>query len=233
MHKTHKQPRSCRFSTIRQTVSNGPNTKPQTHLSTNLKQGTNKQTNEKQQQQIQLAFERTRPCLNWVDNLSVDTPHERVIIILIKRICRAPTYCTRWECRVLYNNANNSHMHTHTHTHTRVHACKHICMHACPPPPSTHTHTNNTHSHIHTHTHACIYTHMHVRTHTHTHMSYRGIGTAAKKMLSNRIWHVYWVSLKSMLLTLKRSVCMHSACIPEHVHQLSTQLRQGLSKPLS
>ena len=34
-----------------------------------------------------------------------------IIIIIIKRISRAPIYCTRWEHRALYNNANNTHAH--------------------------------------------------------------------------------------------------------------------------
>ena len=36
---------------------------------------------------------------------------ENIIIIIIKRISRAPIYHTRWQHRVLYNNTN----HTHTH----------------------------------------------------------------------------------------------------------------------
>ena len=36
------------------------------------------------------------------------------IIIIIKRISRAPIYHTKWQHRALYNNTN----HTHTHTHT-------------------------------------------------------------------------------------------------------------------
>ena len=34
---------------------------------------------------------------------------------IIKRISRAPVYCTRWEHRVLYDNTNNKHTHTYTH----------------------------------------------------------------------------------------------------------------------
>ena len=37
-----------------------------------------------------------------------------IIIIIIKKISRAPIYHTRWQHRALYNNTN----HTHTHTHT-------------------------------------------------------------------------------------------------------------------
>ena len=40
-----------------------------------------------------------------------------IIIIIIKRISRAPFYHTRWQHRVLYNN--NNHMHTRTHARTR------------------------------------------------------------------------------------------------------------------
>ena len=32
----------------------------------------------------------------------------KTIIIIIKRISRAPIYRTRWEHRALYNNTNNS-----------------------------------------------------------------------------------------------------------------------------
>ena len=39
------------------------------------------------------------------------------IIIIIKRISRAPIYHTRWQHRVLYNSTNHTHTHTHTHTH--------------------------------------------------------------------------------------------------------------------
>ena len=38
-----------------------------------------------------------------------------IIIIIIKRISRAPIYHTRWQHRALYNNTN----HTHTHTQHR------------------------------------------------------------------------------------------------------------------
>ena len=41
--------------------------------------------------------------------------NKRLVIIIIKRISRAPIYHTRWQHRVLYNNTN----HTHTHTHTQ------------------------------------------------------------------------------------------------------------------
>ena len=40
------------------------------------------------------------------------------IIIIIKRISRAPIYHTKWQHRALYNNTNHTHAHTHTHTHT-------------------------------------------------------------------------------------------------------------------
>ena len=56
------------------------------------------------------------------------------LIIIIKRISRAPIYHTRWQHRALYNNTN----HTHTHMHIRTHA-------------RTHTHTH-THARAHTHT---------------------------------------------------------------------------------
>ena len=35
-------------------------------------------------------------------------------IIIIKRISRVSIYCTRWECRALYSNANSTHSHKHT-----------------------------------------------------------------------------------------------------------------------
>ena len=43
------------------------------------------------------------------------------MIIIIKRISRAPVYRTSWEHRALYNNTHtHTHSHTHTHTHTRA-----------------------------------------------------------------------------------------------------------------
>ena len=38
-----------------------------------------------------------------------------LIIMIIKRISRAPLYHTRWEHRALYNNTNDRHRHAHTH----------------------------------------------------------------------------------------------------------------------
>ena len=38
------------------------------------------------------------------------------LIIIIKRISRAPIYHTRWQHRALYSNTNHTHTHTHTHT---------------------------------------------------------------------------------------------------------------------
>ena len=40
-----------------------------------------------------------------------------LIIIILKRISRAPIYHTRWQHRALYNT-NHTHTHTHTHTHS-------------------------------------------------------------------------------------------------------------------
>ena len=57
----------------------------------------------------------------------MENRHVRVIIIMIKRISRAPIDHTKWEHRALYNNTNHTHTHTHTHKHT-------------------------THTHTHTHT---------------------------------------------------------------------------------
>ena len=57
------------------------------------------------------------------------------IIIIIKRISRAPIYHTRWQHRALYNYTNHTHTHTHTHTqytHARARARAH-----------THTHTHS------------------------------------------------------------------------------------------
>ena len=49
-----------------------------------------------------------------------------------KRISIAPIYCTRWECRMLYNDTNNTCMHmcacTHTYAHTYAHTYKHKMM---------------------------------------------------------------------------------------------------------
>ena len=56
--------------------------------------------------------------------------------IIIKRISRAPMYCTRWEHRALYSNTKNTH----------IQACTHASMHAR---ACTHTHTR-THTHTHT-----------------------------------------------------------------------------------
>ena len=66
-----------------------------------------------------------------------------IIIILIKKISRAPIYCTKWEHRALYNNTPTN---TPTHTHTQR--------------PSTRqggstghfTITLTTHTHTHMHT---------------------------------------------------------------------------------
>ena len=75
-----------------------------------------------------------------------------IIIIITKRISRAPVYRTRWEHRVLYNNTcrwdaiNTSTLaHTLTHTHT---------------PARTHSRTHaRTHTHAHTHTDTLTHTH--------------------------------------------------------------------------
>ena len=48
---------------------------------------------------------------------------KETVIIIIKKISRAPIYCTRCEHRALYNNTNNTHTHTHTHTH--MNSCMH------------------------------------------------------------------------------------------------------------
>ena len=39
------------------------------------------------------------------------------IIIIIKRISRAPIYHTKWQHRALYNNTNHTHTQHNTHTH--------------------------------------------------------------------------------------------------------------------
>ena len=57
------------------------------------------------------------------------TKHLIIIIIIIKRIPRAPNYSKRWEHRALYNNANNTHAHTHTQPHVRWgdrHSCEKV-----------------------------------------------------------------------------------------------------------
>ena len=55
------------------------------------------------------------------------------LIIIIKRISRAPIYHTRWQHRTLYNNTNHTHthtgMHARTHTHARVHTYTHKHTH--------------------------------------------------------------------------------------------------------
>ena len=48
------------------------------------------------------------------------------LIIIIKRISRAPIYSTRWEHRALYNNTNNT-QHTRIQIHVRWgdrHSCE-------------------------------------------------------------------------------------------------------------
>ena len=47
------------------------------------------------------------------------------IIIIIKRISRAPIYHTRWQHRALYSNTNHTHTHTHARTHARAHTHTH------------------------------------------------------------------------------------------------------------
>ena len=43
------------------------------------------------------------------------------VIIIIKKISRAPIYHTRWQHRALYNNTNHTHARAHTHTRARAH----------------------------------------------------------------------------------------------------------------
>ena len=49
--------------------------------------------------------------LSWASDVQ-----REIIIIIIKRISRAPIYHTRWQHRALSNNTNHTHTHTHTHT---------------------------------------------------------------------------------------------------------------------
>ena len=67
-------------------------------------------------------------------NAKTTTTHTKIIIIIIKRISRAPIYHTRWQHRALYNNTNHTHTHTHTHMHARTCARARARTH-------THTHT--------------------------------------------------------------------------------------------
>ena len=72
---------------------------------------------------------------------------KEIITIIIMGISVASIYRTRWECRALYNNTNNTQTHTYKHMRTQTQACQHECMH-------THTYTHaHTHAHAHTHTH--------------------------------------------------------------------------------
>ena len=64
-----------------------------------------------------------------------------MMMIIIKRISRAPIYRPRWQHRALYNNTDNTHTHTHTHRRTRARARALA---------NSLTHSN---PHIHTHTH--------------------------------------------------------------------------------
>ena len=43
-----------------------------------------------------------------------------IIIIIIKRISRAPIYHTKWQHRALYNNTNHTHTHTCMHIHSAL-----------------------------------------------------------------------------------------------------------------
>ena len=61
------------------------------------------------------------------------TKYVVVMIIIIKRISRAPIYRTRWEHRALYTYSNTNHTHTRTHVRTRA---------------RTHTHTHLSLIHI-------------------------------------------------------------------------------------
>ena len=49
-----------------------------------------------------------------------------IIIIIKKRISRAPVYHTRWERMAFYNNTNNTH--SHTHAHVRAHTHMYVCQ---------------------------------------------------------------------------------------------------------
>ena len=61
----------------------------------------------------------------WVERVpGLQNLHDIIIImIIIKRISRAPIYRTRWEHRALYNNTNDRRTHAcmHTRTHARTH----------------------------------------------------------------------------------------------------------------
>ena len=74
---------------------------------------------------------------------------EIIMMMVIKRIFRAPIYGTRWENRALYNNTDNRQTQTHTDAHARARA---------------HTHT---HTHTHTDAHARARTVACTRAHTH------------------------------------------------------------------
>ena len=51
------------------------------------------------------------------------------VIIIIKRISRAPINHTMWQHRALYNNTNHTHTHTHAHTHAHARTCAHAHTH--------------------------------------------------------------------------------------------------------
>ena len=46
------------------------------------------------------------------------------VIIIKKRISRAPIYRSRWEHRALCNDTNNTHRHACTCTHTHTNTCQ-------------------------------------------------------------------------------------------------------------
>ena len=55
-----------------------------------------------------------------------------IIMIIIKRISRAPIYHIRWEHRALYNNTNHTHTHTHTHSYFRSCVRVEVAVLSCP-----------------------------------------------------------------------------------------------------
>ena len=81
---------------------------------------------------------------------------EIIMMMIIKRIFRAPIYGTRWEHRALYNNTDNRQTHTHTdaHARARTHARTHARARA-----HTHTHRRTrarTNGRMHARTHSCV-----------------------------------------------------------------------------
>ena len=79
--------------------------------------------------QLSVALKSSRKCrpelqylpdhpVQWHQDIRLWTSE---IIIIIKRISRAPIHRTRWEQWALYNNTKHTHLHTLTHVRAHTH----------------------------------------------------------------------------------------------------------------